>query len=360
MGRSEVQFSRLYGFVRSRQLDGTFPGDAGTGVWPITACRIERGWGMVPENDWPYPARDDPWPPVEPPGLDAKARNYRIVRYQRITNSYEAKIAISRDWPVGASFEITKQWYEAENGVIETPPEGAQIIGSHQVLLVGYSDEKQAFRFRNSWGTGWGNQGYGHLSYEFFERWLVEAWITEGIGERFATERSGNTGFLEIDWAMPDFAGRIFHGRDIYDGNLDERVGWAFAVQKERSLDIEELFVRPQYRRQRHGTRLLRMLRKLSADTGLALRFIVPFADCDAENLSRVERLLSKESYFLVESGVRWCPLVALRAIDRRTWSSTPPSMPALRSPRYRSAIDEFLLSSAIVSDAKMTSRPHL
>jgi hypothetical protein len=45
MGRSEVQFSRLYGFVRSRQLDGTFPGDAGTGVWPITACRTERGWG---------------------------------------------------------------------------------------------------------------------------------------------------------------------------------------------------------------------------------------------------------------------------------------------------------------------------
>ena len=161
MGRSEVQFSRLYGFVRSRQLDGTFPGDAGTGVWPITACRIERGWGMVPENDWPYPARDDPWPPVEPPGLDAKARNYRIVRYQRITTSYEAKIAISRDWPVGASFEITKQWYEAENGVIETPPEGAQIIGSHQVLLVGYSDEKQAFRFRNSWGRAGAIKGMG-------------------------------------------------------------------------------------------------------------------------------------------------------------------------------------------------------
>ena len=29
--------SRRYGFVRSRQLEGTFPGDPKTGVWPITS-----------------------------------------------------------------------------------------------------------------------------------------------------------------------------------------------------------------------------------------------------------------------------------------------------------------------------------
>jgi GNAT superfamily N-acetyltransferase len=307
-----VEFSRLYGFVRSRQLDGTFPGDPGTGVWPITACRVERGWGRIPESDWPYPSPGAAWPPIEPPELDAIAKNYRTVRYQRITSVYEAKIAISRDWPVGASFEITNQWYEAENGMIEMPLEPADIIASHQVLLVGYSDEKQTFRFRNSWGPDWGDKGYGYLSYEFFERWLVEAWITEGIGERLPSERPGRKGTIEIIWAMPDFAGRTFHGRDLYDADTDERLGWSFVVQNERQLDVEELFVRPQYRQRGYGTRLLRMLPKLAAETGLPLRFLIPFADREPENLSRVERLLSKERYSLVESEDRWCPYVAL------------------------------------------------
>ena len=43
-----------YGFVRARQLEGTFPGDKETGTWPITALRISYGWGMPPEEAWPY------------------------------------------------------------------------------------------------------------------------------------------------------------------------------------------------------------------------------------------------------------------------------------------------------------------
>jgi C1A family cysteine protease len=39
--------------------------------------------------------------------------------------------------------------------------------GGHQITLVGYDDTKQAFRFANSWGTGWGCQGYAWLSYDF-------------------------------------------------------------------------------------------------------------------------------------------------------------------------------------------------
>lgn len=43
-----------YGFVRARQLEGTFPGDKQTGVWPITGRRISYGWGQPPEESWPY------------------------------------------------------------------------------------------------------------------------------------------------------------------------------------------------------------------------------------------------------------------------------------------------------------------
>ena len=38
----------------------------------------------------------------------------------------------------------------------------------HAVLIVGYDNEKNAFKIVNSWGTGWGNEGYGWVHYNFF------------------------------------------------------------------------------------------------------------------------------------------------------------------------------------------------
>lgn len=39
--------------------------------------------------------------------------------------------------------------------------------GNHAICLVGYDDSRQAFKFINSWGTDWGVNGYGWISYDF-------------------------------------------------------------------------------------------------------------------------------------------------------------------------------------------------
>src|SRR5205085_238276 len=97
----------------------------------------------------------------EPPGLDAKAKRHRILRYQRIHDSLECKYALAYWGPVQASFEITPQWFNANEGIIEMPREGTEVVGSHAVCLTGYSDEEGMFTFANSWGDAWGNSGYG-------------------------------------------------------------------------------------------------------------------------------------------------------------------------------------------------------
>jgi C1A family cysteine protease len=38
----------------------------------------------------------------------------------------------------------------------------------HAMAIVGYSDAKQAFKVRNSWGTDWGNAGYVWIGYDTF------------------------------------------------------------------------------------------------------------------------------------------------------------------------------------------------
>ena len=41
--------------------------------------------------------------------------------------------------------------------------------GRHMMVIVGYDDNKHAFKIRNSWGAGWGKGGYCYLSYGFFD-----------------------------------------------------------------------------------------------------------------------------------------------------------------------------------------------
>jgi C1A family cysteine protease len=53
----------------------------------------------------------------------------------------------------------------ATTGIVPMPSPADQIVGGHAVVLVGYNDAVDRFRVRNSWGTGWGQQGYFELPY---------------------------------------------------------------------------------------------------------------------------------------------------------------------------------------------------
>jgi C1A family cysteine protease len=39
------------------------------------------------------------------------------------------------------------------------------MVASHSVTLIGYDDSKQLLKFINSWGPGWGDKGFGYISY---------------------------------------------------------------------------------------------------------------------------------------------------------------------------------------------------
>jgi C1A family cysteine protease len=55
----------------------------------------------------------------------------------------------------------------AQSGQVPMPAPNEQTVGGHAVLAVGYDDTKQVFLVRNSWGSGWGMQGYFTLPYAY-------------------------------------------------------------------------------------------------------------------------------------------------------------------------------------------------
>ena len=78
-----------------------------------------------------------------------------------------------------------------------------------------------------------------------------------------------------------DTDGSILHWLEILDED-DNRVAWASALETRANLEIEELFVRPEYRRSGHGGKLFQRLQEISLSRGLPLRIWISFPDAAA------------------------------------------------------------------------------
>lgn len=309
-----------YSYIRARQLEGTYPGDPKEGVWPINSNRILYGWGMVAESEWPYFRKDDFLGP-EPPGLDQSAKRRRVRHYQRIRNSSEARVLLNRNsrvlsklergrtparlgerLEIKVAFEITPEFVNAPRGLVISPPPDSPILGAHGVPLIGYSRSQDWFEFFNPWGPSWGDKGRGHMPADFFDAWMIDSWA---IDLRSAPLPE-TAGIHELQWEIPDPLGDQLSGFEIYDADADERIGWSFAVHRGEHLDIEELYVKPAYRRRGYGIRLAEMVRKVSQARDLPLRSWIPYADYAETNRPALAIIMLKLGLNLRRSGVRW------------------------------------------------------
>jgi hypothetical protein len=72
-----------------------------------------------------------------------------------------------------ASATVHGGWSKAGgDGIIPNQPD---LAGGHAFAIVGYDD--QGFWLQNSWGQGWGKDGYGHLSYEDWLANGTDVWV---------------------------------------------------------------------------------------------------------------------------------------------------------------------------------------
>lgn len=88
--------------------------------------------------------------------------NYTLINVVKTLVQDKNPIIISLDWQ-NISFETRNLELVATKAkAVRTPACG------HVVLIVGYSNTLKAFKVINSWGTKWGNKGYGWIHYDFF------------------------------------------------------------------------------------------------------------------------------------------------------------------------------------------------
>jgi C1A family cysteine protease len=173
--------SRLFIYYNERAMEGTVNSDSGAQI--RDGMKSVGTLGVCPEDTWPYNIANFEVKPTDACYQDAL--QHKAILYQRVTrNLAQMKGCLASGYPfifgftVYASFESAQV---AQTGHAPMPHHGEQVLGGHAVLAVGYDDANQWFIARNSWGTGWGMQGYFTLPYAYLldpnlssDFWMVQ------------------------------------------------------------------------------------------------------------------------------------------------------------------------------------------
>lgn len=170
-----------YYIVRQPKYMNTFPKDSGQ--YLRDGAKVGAEVGVSPEKLCPYD-----WTKYnEKPGVLAYgfASWFKIKAYRRCYAVDDLKTALSQKDPVVFGLRVTKDF------ITKTSFDGNSVFtgamaGGHALCAVGYDDEHKnldgtsgAVLFANSWGSGWGNRGYGWVSYTDFQKNFIEAWAVE-------------------------------------------------------------------------------------------------------------------------------------------------------------------------------------
>jgi len=151
-----------------------------SGAYVRDALKSLVKYGTCKETSFPYlrvGEKDSDFAEVPSPSVYQEALRYQGLTYVNVpdgTTLSERQKAISTIKGILSGgntlicgFICYDNLYDGKNGVIPLPTQKNSVIGGHSVCLVGYNDQTQMFKFKNSWGPSWGDKGYGYISYQY-------------------------------------------------------------------------------------------------------------------------------------------------------------------------------------------------
>ena len=158
--------------------------DAGTEL--RSTLKALTRFGLAPERHWPQHAvSSDAQPDAFVYAAAKKFPAARYVRLDRRNAMGEETLAAARTFlaagfPLMLGFPVPSSI--SRDADIAYRPTFDTVFGGQAVVAVGYDDRrgratKGALLIRNSWGTDWGDAGYGWLPYVYLtEQLAVDLW----------------------------------------------------------------------------------------------------------------------------------------------------------------------------------------
>lgn len=149
------------------------PNGCQNGWWPTGAYDNVKNTGVAKESYFPYVGSQQSC------NVASGWQNEKvsITNYNHLTNVAAIKDWIANRGPVSACFEVFNDFYSYRSGIYRHVTGVSR--GWHCVSVIGYNDAGGYWMCKNSWGTGWGDNGYfcikyGQCSFEHYGMWGVE------------------------------------------------------------------------------------------------------------------------------------------------------------------------------------------
>lgn len=92
------------------------------------------------------------------------------------------KDCLTNGQAVALGIPVYDSFLMASQGRVPLPTANDVGAGGHALLIVGYEKDtaqEEWFIFRNSWGEGWGEKGYGYLPIAYISQHGGEAWTVQ-------------------------------------------------------------------------------------------------------------------------------------------------------------------------------------
>jgi C1A family cysteine protease len=159
--------SRLFIYYNERVDDNDVAQDAGAAI--SDGAEVVTKIGCPDESLWPYDITkfaDDPSPAVY-----ENASAHLVLQVQQVSQDLTSmKEVLADGLPIVIGFVVYPSFETqavTETGIVPMPSHHEKPVGGHCVMLVGYDDTQSRFIARNSWGTGWGVEGYFMMPYAY-------------------------------------------------------------------------------------------------------------------------------------------------------------------------------------------------
>lgn len=159
--------SRLFIYYNERVEDGDVPEDNGAAV--SDGADVVTKLGCPDEKLWPYDV--DKFADKPAAGAFTDAKQHLVLQVQQVSQDLTSMKEVLADaLPIVVGFVVYES-FESEQvtrtGIVPMPGHYEKKVGGHCVDLVGYDDSQNMFIARNSWGTGWGLEGYFMMPYTY-------------------------------------------------------------------------------------------------------------------------------------------------------------------------------------------------
>lgn len=318
------------------------------GSTALSLQRFSKGYGMCEERCFKVKPAETLWEYYNPDVPDKVQReaeknalNYTVDYYQRLYNSNQIAYALYLS-PVQFCMNIFESFLDVSNGIIPIPKIEERKVGNHAVTIISVDTNKKQFTFVNSWGKEWGDLGFGYLSFDYVDNYIIEAWGIRTIytfkkilrrifrlrfllnlvarrermfnrkdkrllrADNFIDERKEKIkySFYEVRPLVPS-RGRFFIV-DVFDPKIkNKRSAWLhFSFSKNKdTIEIEELYVEEEYQNFGWGSFLLDFVKKEGTHIGIDKIYgWITAEDCFDENEEKKTFHLFEKSGFTLVS----------------------------------------------------------